>query len=94
MSAESSHGADRGRLRAQCWSGCTSSSTTSWTTASGDAIREHLADCEPCLDQFDVEQAVKALVHRCCGNDRAPETLRAKVMLQMTTVTSDHHRLR
>jgi mycothiol system anti-sigma-R factor len=56
-------------------------------TASGDAIREHLAACEPCLDQFDIEQAVKALVHRCCGNDRAPETLRAKVMLQMTTVT-------
>lgn len=56
-------------------------------TADGDAIREHLAACEPCLDQFDIEQAVKALVHRCCGNDRAPETLRAKVMLQMTTVT-------
>jgi len=55
-------------------------------TASGDAIREHLAACEPCMDRFDVEQAVKALVHRCCGNDRAPETLRAKIMLQVTTV--------
>jgi mycothiol system anti-sigma-R factor len=55
-------------------------------TASGDAIREHLAACEPCMDRFDVEQAVKALVHRCCGNDRAPETLRAKIMLQITTV--------
>ena len=57
-------------------------------TASGDAIREHLAACEPCMDRFDVEQAVKALVHRCCGNDRAPETLRAKIMLQITTVRS------
>ena len=57
-------------------------------TASGDAIRAHLAACEPCLDRFDVEQAVKALVHRCCGNDRAPETLRAKIMLQITTVRS------
>jgi len=55
-------------------------------TASGDAIREHLAACEPCMDRFDVEQAVKALVHRCCGNDRAPETLRAKIMMQITTV--------
>ncbi|GAA3620644.1 mycothiol system anti-sigma-R factor [Microlunatus ginsengisoli] len=55
-------------------------------TASGDAIREHLAACEPCLDRFDVEQAVKALVHRCCGNDRAPDALRAKIMLQITTV--------
>jgi mycothiol system anti-sigma-R factor len=49
-------------------------------TASGDAIREHLAACEPCLDEFDVEQAVKSLVHRCCGNDRAPETLRARIV--------------
>jgi mycothiol system anti-sigma-R factor len=57
-------------------------------TASGDAIREHLAACEPCMDRFDVEQAVKALVHRCCGNDRAPETLRAKIVLQITTVRS------
>jgi len=49
-------------------------------TASGDAIREHLAACEPCLDEFDVEQAVKSLVHRCCGNDRAPDTLRARIV--------------
>ena len=27
--------------------------------ASGDAIRQHLAMCEPCLDKFDVEEAVK-----------------------------------
>ena len=38
------------------------------------------------MDQFDVEQAVKALVHRCCGNDRAPETLRTKILMQITTV--------
>ncbi len=55
-------------------------------TASGDAIREHLAACEPCMDHFDVEQAVKALVHRCCGNDRAPDALRAKILVQISTV--------
>jgi len=48
--------------------------------ASGDAIRAHLAACEPCLDRFDVEQAVKSLVSRCCGGDRAPAALRAKVL--------------
>ncbi|HEY5821945.1 MAG TPA: mycothiol system anti-sigma-R factor [Propionibacteriaceae bacterium] len=52
--------------------------------ASGDAIRQHLVDCEPCLDRFDVEQAVKALVNRCCGGDRAPEHLRAKVLTQLS----------
>lgn len=54
--------------------------------ASGDAIREHLAACEPCLDRFDVEQAVKALVHRHCGNDRAPAELRAKILVQIASV--------
>ena len=52
--------------------------------ASGDAIRQHLVDCEPCMDRFDVEQAVKALVNRCCGGDRAPDHLRAKVLAQLT----------
>jgi mycothiol system anti-sigma-R factor len=55
-------------------------------TASGDVIREHLAACEQCLDEFDVEQAVKAVVHRCCGNDRAPETLRTRIRVQIATV--------
>ena len=54
--------------------------------ASGDAIRQHLSDCEPCLDTFDVEQAVKSLVHRCCGNETAPTHLRAKIITQMTMI--------
>jgi anti-sigma factor (TIGR02949 family) len=54
--------------------------------ASGDAIRQHLVDCEPCMDRFDVEQAVKALVNRCCGNDQAPDHLRAKVLARLTVV--------
>ena len=49
-------------------------------TADGEEIRRHLADCEPCLDHYDVEQAVKALVSRCCGGDRAPEHLRVRVV--------------
>ena len=68
------------------WSGCTSSWTTSWTTASGDAIREHLAACEPCLDRFDVEQAVKAVVRRCCGGEHAPERLRTRIVTQLTVI--------
>ena len=55
-------------------------------TATGDEIRRHLAACEPCLDRFDVEQAVKALVHRSCGNEHAPAELRAKVLIRIATV--------
>ena len=53
-------------------------------TATGDEIRAHLNECEPCLDRFDVEQAVKALVKRCCGNERAPERLRVSIMTSIS----------
>ncbi len=49
--------------------------------ADSDKIRQHLADCEPCLDQFDVEQAMKQLVNRCCRTETAPDSLRAKLEL-------------
>ena len=52
-------------------------------SASGDAIRRHLSDCEPCLDKYDVEQAVKKLVARRCGGDTAPAHLRDKVLGQL-----------
>ena len=48
--------------------------------ASGDAIRQHLAACEPCLERFDVEQAFKSLVGRRCGGETAPQQLRDKVL--------------
>jgi len=51
--------------------------------ASSDEIRAHLAACEPCLDHYDVEQAVKSLVNRCCGGDKAPSALRTKVLGQL-----------
>jgi mycothiol system anti-sigma-R factor len=54
--------------------------------ATGDAIRHHLAMCEPCLERFDVEEAVKSLVHRRCGGDRAPSHLRAKIVSQLTVI--------
>lgn len=47
--------------------------------ADSDQIRRHLADCEPCLDQFDVEQAMKHLVNKSCRSEIAPETLKAKL---------------
>jgi len=52
-------------------------------TASSDAIRQHLVACEPCLDRFDVEQAVKSLVAKCCGGETAPTQLRDKVLGQL-----------
>ena len=55
-------------------------------TATGDAIRHHLAACEPCMDQFDVELAVRTLVRRCCGSEVAPSHLRTKIVTQLTVI--------
>ena len=55
-------------------------------TATGDAIRHHLAACEPCLDRFDVELAVRTLVRRCCGDEVAPSHLRSKIVSQLTVI--------
>jgi anti-sigma factor (TIGR02949 family) len=55
-------------------------------TATGDAIRQHLAACEPCLDRFDVEQALRTLVRHRCGGDVAPSHLRQKIVTQLTVI--------
>jgi mycothiol system anti-sigma-R factor len=49
-------------------------------------IREHLDECGPCLRQYGLDQAVKALVARSCGCDHAPDELRAKVLTRIREV--------
>ena len=46
-------------------------------------IRQHLDECGPCLRQFGLEQEVKLLVARCCGGDRAPESLRVRIVARI-----------
>jgi mycothiol system anti-sigma-R factor len=60
-------------------------------SASSDEIRAHLVGCEPCLDRYDVEQAVKALVNRSCGGDKAPSHLRTKVMGKLAEAKQAAH---
>ena len=50
-----------------------------------DKVRIHLDECSPCLRQFGLEQAVKALVARCC-NDPAPVDLRERVLMRIQQV--------
>ncbi|MEV0727481.1 MULTISPECIES: mycothiol system anti-sigma-R factor [Polymorphospora] len=48
-----------------------------------DLIRDHLDECSPCLRQYGIEQEVKALVARCCGNETAPVELRARLRARL-----------
>ena len=48
-------------------------------------IRQHLADCEPCLDAYDAQDHLKKLVRRSCG-EIAPSELHLRIRAQLTVL--------
>ena len=52
-----------------------------------DRIVEHLDECGPCLRQYGLEQAVKALVHRSCTCEHAPERLRVQIVTRIRQIS-------
>ena len=55
--------------------------------ADGDRIRQHLADCEPCLTEYDIEDHLKKLVKRSCS-EVAPVDLHVRIRHQMAVLRS------
>jgi mycothiol system anti-sigma-R factor len=55
-----------------------------------DQIQQHLDDCGPCLEMYNLERTVKALVQRSC-TEHAPENLRDRVLLRIRQVQVDIH---
>ena len=53
--------------------------------ADSDRIREHLAYCEPCLAEYDVEEHVRALVKRSCS-ECAPVELHVRIREHLTVL--------
>ena len=49
-------------------------------------IRLHLDDCSSCLRQFGLERSVQELVARSCGCQDAPESLRNRILQQITEI--------
>lgn len=52
-----------------------------------DAIRAHLDGCEGCLENYDVEQAITALVRRCNPAQPASQSLRMRITRMSMTWT-------
>jgi mycothiol system anti-sigma-R factor len=52
-------------------------------------IRQHLDECGPCLREYGLEEAVRRLVHKCCGRETAPSDLRAKVLSRIRTIRAE-----
>ena len=48
----------------------------------GDRIRRHLADCEGCLHEYDIEDHLKSLVRRSCS-ESAPAELHVRIRQQL-----------
>ncbi|MFD1146618.1 mycothiol system anti-sigma-R factor [Saccharothrix hoggarensis] len=54
-------------------------------------LQTHLQECHPCLEQYGIEEHLKALLARKCGGEHAPEELRRRLRarLYQTTVEVD-----
>ena len=48
-------------------------------------VRIHLESCHPCLEKYDLQRTVKAIVARSCS-EAAPEELRQRVLLRIRQV--------
>jgi len=51
----------------------------------GDRIREHIAACERCLAEYDLEDHLRQLVRRSCS-EHAPERLRMRIKAQIAVL--------
>jgi mycothiol system anti-sigma-R factor len=50
------------------------------------AVQLHLDECGPCLEKYDLQRTVKAVVARSCSSEAAPSELRQRVMVQIREV--------
>lgn len=57
--------------------------------ASYGDIRQHLDECGPCLREYGLEEVVKKLVHKSCGQEAVPGELRAKVLTRIAAVRAE-----
>ncbi|NHN56425.1 mycothiol system anti-sigma-R factor [Calidifontibacter sp. DB0510] len=48
------------------------------------ALAAHLQDCPPCLNEYERDLLMKALVRRSCQCESAPAELRTRIMAQIS----------
>ncbi len=62
------------------------------TEEEADHIREHLLACEPCLDSFQVEDALRTLIRKCCNSEAIASAnlhLRVRATLSRTEIVTE-----
>ena len=65
-----------------------------WTLLDGecspetrDKLRKHLEDCPPCFQAYGLEERIKGLISTKCSGERAPESLRARLRVEISRTT-------
>jgi mycothiol system anti-sigma-R factor len=43
------------------------------------ALRAHIEDCPPCLEEYGIDEHIKQLLARKCGGDHAPAELKSRL---------------
>lgn len=49
-------------------------------------LEQHLDECDPCLEQYGLEEHLKELLARKCGGEHAPAALKAKLRASLHQV--------
>ena len=49
-------------------------------------MQAHLNECRPCLQEYHLDQALKAVIKRSCGCETAPVELRTTILRRLTMV--------
>ena len=88
---------DPGQSTGSCGNNCADALDRLWEyldaelgALDAETVRMHLAECEGCLQEYDVDVVVKTLVRRGC-QESAPDSLRLRIHEQLTVmrVTQD-----
>ncbi|WP_330249970.1 mycothiol system anti-sigma-R factor [Nocardia sp. NBC_00565] len=51
--------------------------------ATRERLQHHMDHCSPCIEAFGIEEKIKGLLSRKCGGDRAPDSLRDRLSLEI-----------
>jgi mycothiol system anti-sigma-R factor len=50
-------------------------------------LRQHLEDCPPCFQYYGLEERLKLLISTKCQGERAPESLRQRLRVEISRTT-------
>ncbi|KAA2260968.1 mycothiol system anti-sigma-R factor [Solihabitans fulvus] len=61
-------------------------------------LEQHLEECHPCLEEYGIEEHLKALLARKCGGEHAPDALKQRLrdtirqtLIEQSEVTLRRH---